>query len=244
VRIAHISDLHVSSNYYVKELGDRLRDSIHKAGPDLLIISGDLTDWGYPFEYDIAREFVDSLGVDKRVIVPGNHDARNLGYEIFEEVFGTRNPCYEDEEVVVLGLDSAEPDIDDGHIGRESYPLIEQRMARKGKVRVVTMHHHLIPIPGTGRERHIPADAGDVLRACGDAGVDLILSGHKHLPWIWGLDDMYLVTAGTACTRKLKGRSFASYNIMDIHGEKLTINRVNVPTGEWDEVLSTDIKLD
>ena len=244
MRIAHISDLHVTSHYFMEDLAERLRASISQASPDLMIISGDLTDWGHPFEFEAAKEFVDSLGVEKMVIVPGNHDARNLGYEIFEEIFGSRNPYYEDDEVVVLGLDSAEPDIDDGHIGRESYPIIRERMSKKGKVRIVTMHHHLAPIPGTGRERHIPVDAGDVLGTCANAGVDLILSGHKHLPWIWSLDDMYLITAGTACTRKLKGRSFASYNILDIHGEGLKVNRVNVPTGDWEEVLSTNLKLD
>ena len=59
------------------------------------------------------------------------------------------------------------------------------------------MHHHLVPVPGTGRERNIVHDAGDLLRVLANCGVDLVLCGHKHVPNVWRLEDMLIVNAGT-----------------------------------------------
>lgn len=92
------------------------------------------------------------------------NDARNEGYKVFEDIFGTRFPSYEDDMVAICGIDSSEPDIDDGHVGRENYPYIREKLSAddKDKVRILVLHHllvlhhHLIPIPGTGREQHIP----------------------------------------------------------------------------------------
>ena len=58
-----------------------------------------------------------------KVIVPGNHDSGNVGYLLFEVLFGTWSPCCSLDGVTVVGVDSSQPDIDDGHIGREMYKL-------------------------------------------------------------------------------------------------------------------------
>ena len=94
--IAHISDLHISGSYYVPEWGKKLKKNLKELNPELIIITGDLTDWGYLHEYEIANEYIEQIECEcKRLIVPGNHDARNKGYEIFEEIFKTRYPVFE-----------------------------------------------------------------------------------------------------------------------------------------------------
>lgn len=239
MRIAHVSDIHVTSSHYVPQWGDTLRTMVNSMEVDLLIITGDLTDNGHPHEHDIAKEFLEGLRAGDRIVLPGNHDARNLGYEIFEEIYGTRFPVFENDEVVVFGMDSTEPDIDDGHIGRENYEKIRSMFSVEDKVKILCMHHHLIPIPGTGRERHIPVDAGETLALCTELGVNMVLSGHKHLPWTWRLEDTYFITAGTATTRRLKGRSHPSFNIMDLDGESIRMRELNVASGEIKEALRT-----
>lgn len=97
-----------------------------------------------------------------------------------------------------------------------------------GKWRIMALHHHLIPIPGTGRERNIPVDAGDVLELVAELGVDMVISGHKHLPWVWRLNDTHLITAGTACSRRLKGRSYPSFNLFEISDKKIALRQFNV----------------
>lgn len=230
MKIAHISDLHVSSPLFEPEWGDKLIRCLNKADLDLVLVTGDITMNGHLYEYQLAKEFLDRIE-PRIMIIPGNHDAMNDGYELFEELFGTRKPFFEREEVAILGLDSSEPDINDGQIGRHNYPIIKEKLSRD-KVRILALHHHVIPVPKTGREWNILSDAGDVLSICIEMGLDLILSGHKHLPWVWELQGSHFVTAGTACTRRLKGRSFPSYNLIRIKGPHILLDQVNLLTEE------------
>lgn len=237
MKIAHISDLHLTGENFVKEWGENLIDILNSIKADIVVITGDITDDGYIHEYEMAKKYIDRISSEK-LIIPGNHDARNRGYEVFEEIFGTRYPFYENEEVAILGMDSSEPDIDDGHIGRENYPFIKGKLGNKRKIKIMALHHHLIPIPGTGRERNIPIDAGDVLNLCISLGVNLVLSGHKHLPWIWKLENTYFITAGTACSRRLKGKSHPSFNLIETKDEKIFIREINVKNGEMKNIIT------
>src|SRR6266487_2484613 len=63
--------------------------------------------------------------------------------------------------VTVVAVDSTEPDLDHGQIGRGRYAWIEESFAAPADLRVFVCHHHLLPVPGTGRERNIIYDAGD-----------------------------------------------------------------------------------
>ena len=64
---------------------------INDLEPDLVVCSGDLTTFGFKEEYAEARRYLDRLDCDAIVVVPGNHDSRNVGYVHFEEMFGERN---------------------------------------------------------------------------------------------------------------------------------------------------------
>jgi 3',5'-cyclic AMP phosphodiesterase CpdA len=231
MKIIHLSDLHVTGGSFVPEWGDAVVACVGATDPDLTIVTGDLTSEGHVDEYEKARAYVARLKTRSLLMVPGNHDARNEGYVLFEEMFGTRYPVYENETVAVCGIDSSQPDIDDGHVGRSNYSHIVERLSRPGKTRILAMHHHLIPIPGTGRERHIPTDAGDVLKLCVDNRIGIVLSGHKHLPYIWNLEDTHFITAGTATSRRLKGRSCPSFNIITVEPGTFVVEQVNVAAG-------------
>jgi hypothetical protein len=108
------------------------------------------------------------------VRVPGNHDARNVGYLHFEDTFGARDSRLRLEldrlKIALVAVDSSKPDLDEGKIGREHYGWIEEGFTGEADLRVFVCHHHLVPVPGTGRERNQVRDAGDVLsllRQCG-----------------------------------------------------------------------------
>lgn len=141
----------------------------------------------------------------------------------------------------MVGLDSTEPDVDDGHVGREHYDGIVENLSGH-RVRILALHHHLIPIPGTGRERQIPVDAGDVLGLCKEASVDLVLSGHKHFPWIWNLDGTFFVTTGTATTRRLKGRSHPAMGMLDITDREMVLHGIKTDTLEREELLRAPLR--
>ena len=231
VKIVHISDVHVKSAYYSEELASNVIDYISNLEPDVLVITGDLTDNGYPHEYDDAVDFVNQLKARVKVVVPGNHDARNMGYVLFEELFKTRFPMVDLGWLKIQGVDSSEPDLDDGHIGRLAYGLVEESLIGFKGIKIVALHHHLVPIPGTGRERNIPVDSGDFLALLCKVGVHLILSGHKHVPWIWELNSMLIVNAGTATTLRVKAHNPPSFNIITLNTEgEVVIERVESET--------------
>jgi len=114
-----------------------------------------------------------------------------------------------------------EPDVNEGRVGRDRYPWIAQQFHEPNDIRIVAVHHHLVPIPGTGRERNIVLDAGDLLLTLTSLDVDLVLSGHKHVPYFWGLNGMLICNSGTAGTRRVRALSPPSWN--ELHVDASTI---------------------
>ena len=226
VVIAQISDLHCGSPYHIPSLATRVIEELNDLDPDVVVVTGDLTDMGFQQEFNQAYQLLSGLDCDVQLVLIGNHDARNVGDEHFEEFFGERSREVVHKGVRILGLDSSEPDLDNGRIGRERYRWIQERFGSgdPDEFSVVALHHHLVPVPGTGRERNIVFDAGDMLRVLATCGTDLVLCGHKHVPNVWRLEDMLIVNAGTACSHRLRGKVKPCYNVVEIHDR----NRVRV----------------
>ena len=240
MKIVQISDLHLAGPYFVPDWAENVLSMISSIEPDVVVVTGDITDDGYAQEYDLAKSYIDRIEAENIMVVPGNHDVRNEGDKLFEEIFETRFSYYKDDRVVILGIDSSEPDVDDGRVGRAGYAHIRERLSPRKEIKILAMHHHLIPIPATGRERNIPIDAGDVLRLCVELGVDIVFSGHKHMPWIWKLEDTYFITAGTATTRRLKGRYYPSFYTLEIEEDRVLLKEANVADKKLRDVLRLD----
>lgn len=224
--ICQISDIHCGSAYFIPDLLERSILEINDANPTAVVVSGDLTDAGYRQEFEASAEYVRRFQCERVMVIPGNHDSRNVGYIHFERLFGMRYSCIDFDEAVMVGIDSSEPDLNDGRVGREHYEFIHDSFSGKDdKLKIFVIHHHLIPIPGTGRERNIIFDAGDVLELLDDVGVDLVLSGHKHVPYSWKLENMFIVNAGTASTTRLRGNTRPCYNIIEIEDGRVQVFR-------------------
>jgi Icc protein len=224
VTIAHISDPHVGSQYFVPNLMNRVIVELNQLEPDIVVCTGDLTNEGYRQEYKNWVAYADRIK-SPMVVVPGNHDARNVGYLHFEELIGPRHWVKDVRRVRIVGADSSEPDLNEGQIGRERYAWIKGEFAPPAELRIFAMHHHLLPVPGTGRERSVVADAGDLLEVLIEAGVNIVLSGHKHVPYVWRLENMYIANAGTASSLRLRGHTRPCYNIIEVEGDEVKINR-------------------
>jgi 3',5'-cyclic AMP phosphodiesterase CpdA len=235
VLIAQISDVHVGGARHFPELLRTAISEINHAAPDLVVVAGDLTDDGYPDQYPVARQELAALECAHVVPVPGNHDAKNVGYLRFEDTFGSRESsqrlALDGLDVALVAADSSKPDIDTGEIGREHYGWIEDGFAGEADLRVFVCHHHLMPIPGTGRERNQVLDAGDVLSLLRKCAVDLVLGGHRHVPYVWPLAGMLLVHSGTVSTLRVRGFPEPAYNLIDVTGGTISIE-LCVPGGE------------
>jgi 3',5'-cyclic-AMP phosphodiesterase len=250
LRIVHFSDIHAGSQYFVPNLLNRALVEINDLAPDLVVVTGDLTNMGYRQEYREAKEYLDRLECDRVLVVPGNHDSRNVGYMHFEALFERRDSVIHTDGVTLVGIDSSEPDLDNGRIGRHRYTWIRDAFTqRPDDFKIFALHHHLLPIPGTGRERNVVHDAGDVLEVLVTCGVDLVLSGHKHVPYAWRLEDLFIVNTGTVSTLRLRGNTKPCYNVIDIEGERVRVTRTYPFHGgevivEFDAAASTYVRHD
>jgi 3',5'-cyclic-AMP phosphodiesterase len=233
--IAQLSDVHVGGARHREELLHTAIQEINLAEPDLVVVAGDLTDDGYPDQYPVAKMELDALLAPQIVRVPGNHDARNVGYLQYEDTFGARDSRLRVEcdglDLALVAVDSSKPDIDEGEIGREHYGWIEEGFAGDADLRVFVCHHHLMPVPGTGRERNQVLDAGDVLALLRRCSVDLVLSGHRHVPYIWPLAGMLLVHSGTVATLRTRGFPHPAYNLLQVKGDRIAVE-LCVPGGD------------
>jgi Icc protein len=223
--IVQLSDLHCGTQFFLPNLLERAIAEVNGLAPDVVVVSGDLTTHGFKDEYALAKRYLDTIECESIVVIPGNHDSRNVGYVHFEELFGARNSVLRVGGVAIVAVDSTEPDLDNGQIGRGRYRWIEEQFADPADFRVFVLHHHLLPVPGTGRERNIVNDAGDAIETLQRAGVDLVLCGHKHVPYAWQLESLFIVNAGTVSSSRLRGHGRPCYNLVEVDGTHVDVFR-------------------
>ncbi len=224
--IVHISDLHISNSAFDEQVFNEAIVEINNLEPDMVILTGDITENGYYAEFQQATKYLGMFDAPL-FAVPGNHDARNLGYQTFEELIGEKSwKLTMDDNFTVIGLDSSSPDEDKGHIGTPQHMWLEHQLDEcviNDQFSIVALHHHVVPLPQTGRERNVLSDAGDILKTLTTHEVDLVLSGHKHVPNIWKLNNTLIVNAGSISSVKLRGKNKNSYNIYNITDSEIEI---------------------
>ncbi|MDR4492260.1 MAG: metallophosphoesterase family protein [Candidatus Nitrosocosmicus sp.] len=257
MRIIQISDLHIGG-LFKQDSFDTLVDEVNNdLKPDVVIISGDLTDEGVYFQYEKAKKELSRFLSKNMIVFPGNHDYRHTGYLLFPQFFPDigksidskvhtyRHPENLNLKILITTVGTAVADRDEGEVGEsqnlwlnrvlkednkvDDRSIPEGSSSKKNTIKIVAMHHHLIAIPDTGYTNIVGiSDAGDVLRTCLANNVDLIICGHKHRPWLWDFGQMKIAYAGTACSWRYRGVFEDTYNIIDI---------------EKDGVLKVDIKI-
>jgi Icc protein len=207
--VYHISDIHVGEPGVTVDELRKILDSIERRSKDavcpLLVVTGDLTTEGLREEYEGFTEAFEGFSLPS-IIVPGNHDERNYGSIIFEEMVGERYSQFENDTIALYAADSAEPDNDAGHVGRTLYePIRDFFGSAKDKVKIFALHHHLVPVPYTGREHNVAEDAGALLGMLNASSCSIVLYGHRHVPWLWQLNGMALYSTGTLMSRRIRG---------------------------------------
>jgi Icc protein len=243
--IAQLSDIHCGSPFFDSQLLHHAVEEVKAVAPDLVLVGGDLTTDGYAHEFRDAQNHLDPLLEAQltTVVIPGNHDAKNVGYLHFVDSFGPGDvPGKGDrvlhltgsagQAVTLVAMDSTKPDLAEGEIGRERYSWIRQQFSAPADLRIFALHHHLVPVPGTGRERNTVWDSGDVLALLGEVGVNVVLSGHKHVPFVWLLNDLLVVNSGTVSSHRLRGYVRPSYNLLEITPDRMVVTMRYPGTGE------------
>jgi 3',5'-cyclic AMP phosphodiesterase CpdA len=222
--IVQLSDLHVGSQFQ-PEIFETVVKEVNELNPDVIVITGDLTNEGLVKEYKKCKLLLTKFNTKKIISISGNHDYRNTGYLLFKKFFPFETVNELDDDVVLVTVGTARPDRNNGEVGYRQNLWLERTMKKyKDKVKIVAMHHHLIPIPDTGSDELTVVDAGDVLRTILDTHVDVVLCGHKHRPWAWNFGKLTVVNAGTATSERLRGLFENTYNILTISNKKIQVD--------------------
>jgi len=224
MQIVQISDLHIGSQF-LQEKFDTLVDEVNDLNPDVIIITGDLTNEGLMKEYEKCKSLLSKFNTKKIITISGNHDYRNTGYLLFKKFFPFETVNELGDDVVLVTVGTARPDRNEGEVGYRQNLWLERTMKKyKDKVKIVAMHHHLIAIPDTGSDQLTVVDAGDVLRTVLNSKVDVVLCGHKHRPWAWNFGTLTVVNAGTATSERVRGFFENSYNILTVTNKKVQVD--------------------
>ena len=211
-----MSDIHCGPRFE-RDILLQAIDEISDLGPDVIVITGDLTENGLFNEFQEAKRYIQLLKCKHLLIGSGNHDSRTTGYRLFPSFFGQPSSAGEFKDVVLIGLNSSRPDQDSGEVGYRQRLWMKECLDKYAdRTKIVTLHHHLLPVPDTGMEKNIISDAGDVLWSLISHGADLVLCGHRHRPWVWNMGKMNIFYAGTVSTNRLRGFYQNSYNIIEI----------------------------
>ncbi len=222
--IVQLSDLHVGSQFQPKVFETIVKE-VNELNPDVIVITGDLTNEGLMKEYEKCKSLLTQFNTKKIISISGNHDYRNTGYLLFKKFFPFETINELDDDIVLVTVGTARPDRNNGEVGYRQNLWLERTMKKyKDQIKIVAMHHHLIPIPDTGSDQLTVVDAGDILRTILDTKVDVVLCGHKHRPWAWNFGKLTVVNAGTATSERLRGLFENTYNILTISNKKVQVD--------------------
>jgi len=240
MKIAHISDIHCNfGSDFNEKMFEKASNMVNKIDADFVFISGDLTTEGLLSEYELAKEKLKKIN-GKLVIVPGNHDERNLGWKLFPEFFGDTDFIHKYDDITLVGLASSEPDRDDGRLGRGRHQKIVEGIKKK-KMTVIGFHHHVIPVPNSGRETNIIEDSGETLDIILKNKVPLVLMGHRHVPWGVKIHKTLFVNAGTFSCNRTRARFGNTFNIIDIEDDDIEVTVVNINKDKKKKMINFNI---
>jgi len=224
MQIVQLSDIHIGSQFR-EDVFDKVIDEVNSLKPDVVVVTGDLTNEGLIQEYEKCKAKLSELKVEKIIAISGNHDYRNTGYLAFKKFFPFETVNELGDNVILVTLGTARPDRDEGEVGYRQNLWLERTMIKyKNKIKILAMHHHLIGVPDSGSDRVTVIDAGDVLRTTLSTNVNLVLCGHKHRPWIWNFKNLSIVNAGTASSERVRGLFENTYNIVKIEKNQVKVD--------------------
>jgi 3',5'-cyclic AMP phosphodiesterase CpdA len=243
--LVHLSDLHFGR--VDQQLLAPLTRLVRDVAPDLLVVSGDLTQRAKSAEFIAARAFLDTLP-SPQIVVPGNHDIplHNLASRFLQPLAKyTRyitpdlTPFHADAEIAVVGVNTARSlTIKDGRINHEQMRQVQARLSRLPRevIRVIVTHHPF-DLPDQFDRSDLVGRGPAALAAFASSGADLLLAGHLHASHagttashhpIQGFAAL-TVQAGTATSTRGRGEA-NSFNVIRTQADAITIERF-----AWDD---------
>ena len=232
-----MSDLHFGRDR--PELLRPLIEAVNRLAPDLIVISGDLTQRATDAQFAAAADFIRAMTAPV-ITIPGNHDLplHNLFLRIFMPwrryrrwIATNLEPQFRDDEIVVIGVNTVNRFAwQQGWLRTRSIGRICKEFSSDGRKRtnVVVVHHPLEQVLDDNKQ--LMRNAREGLKALSDGGTDIVLSGHLHS---WragpfaeskGQRSALQVHAGTTLSNRLRGE-INDFNLLEISSDQITVHR-------------------
>jgi predicted MPP superfamily phosphohydrolase len=232
------------------------------------VLSGDITQRARRSQFAAARRFVSQLSAAHVVAIPGNHDIPLFNpiarlcypYANYARAFGEQlEPEYESDRLLVLCVKTTrrlrhkDGEISDQQIERVSRRL---RSAKPDQLRIVVTHQpvHVIRTKDLANLLHGHETA---VRCWSQAGVDIMMGGHIHLPYVRPLAErftdlarsVWAVQAGTAVSHRIRDGVPNSVNVVRYPMDSAGIYYVErwdyaAPTRSFEQVESHRLEID
>lgn len=243
--LAHLSDLHFGRTD--PAVLEPLARTLHALAPHLVVVSGDLTQRARAAQFREARAWLDTLP-RPQLVVPGNHDVPL--YNVFMRflaplanyrriVSGDLEPAYVDEELAVVGVNTARSLVfKGGRINERQVAAVRERLCHlpAGITRIVVTHHPFDVPEESGEVHQIVGRARMALSRLADCGADVLLAGHLHEVHVGHTAERYrfeglsalVVQAGTATSSRTR-ESPNSFNVL-----RIVPRHIDVESHAWD----------
>lgn len=196
--------------------------------PDLVVLSGDITQRARAEQFARARAFLDQIDAPLLAIA-GNHDLalfnliERLGhpYARLRHAFGDDlEPVYRSADLLAVGVNTTRWY---RHINGEVSPMQVERVAAllaqatAAQLRLVVVHQPVAVLRAEDTHNLLRGGAA-ALQRWAAAGADLVLGGHIHLPYVMALPGlarpMWAVQAGTALSWRVRDAIPNSVNLL------------------------------
>ena len=238
--IVHLSDLHFGR--VDRALLPPLAQRVRAARPELVVVSGDLTQRAKSAEFREARRFLDTLP-GTLLVVPGNHDVPL--YNVFQRfvqpyakyrryISPELEPEFVDDEIAVVGVNTARSAaFKGGRISERQIERVRERLCRLDeRISKIVVTHHPFDLPQGHDARQLVGRARQAMAMFASCGADLLLSGHLHASHAGDTAERYkignfsalVVQAGTATSTRGRGEA-NSFNVLHVERPRVRIER-------------------
>lgn len=238
--IVHLSDIHFGRLHL--PVVEPLIEAVNKINPDLVAVSGDLTQRARSHQFIEARAFLDRLP-NPQIVVPGNHDVPL--YNVFARfinplrkyqryITNDLRPFHHDEEIAVLGVNTARSlTIKGGRINEEQVTWMREKLcAWDDKIVKVVVTHHPFDLPEGHDERDLVGRARMAMELLASCGADVFLAGHLHVSHTAHTAVRYqiegysalVIQAGTATSSRGRGEA-NSFNLIRLEHPYISVER-------------------
>lgn len=238
--LVHLSDLHFGR--VDGALIDPLIKLVTQIKPDVVVVSGDLTQRARGEQFKQARNFLDALP-SPQIVVPGNHDVpfHNIFNRFARPLDKYRRyitpdlePFYVDDEIAVIGINSARSlTFQNGRVNEHQIARVQARLAiLDARIIKIIVTHHPFDLPADYANTEVVGRAPMAMKMFAGYGADMLLAGHLHVSHAGNTASRYAISgyaalfvqAGTATSTRSRGES-NSFNVIEVNSPHISIER-------------------